>query len=189
MLVAEAPPVARLATPAVAAAPRPTTGLAPLGRAVLLAGLVYVGVMNVAALRAPRQAPPLVHTVPMSATVRDGSWAYRVLRVTSVPALPGGLAPPLAAHHYTIVLLRLHNLSARPNHVRLEFFALTNPQGLAYPRMATLSKPVAELYHLMPIGRDVPARGVLDGAIVYLVRDGAAHLELLGPGIALVRLD
>jgi hypothetical protein len=41
----------------------------------------------------------------------------------------------------------------------------------------------------MPIGRDVPARGVLDGAIVYLVRDGATHLELLGPGIALVRLD
>ena len=51
----------------------------------------------------------------MSATVRDGSWAYQVLRVTSVPGLPGGLAPPVAAHHYTIVILRLHNLSARPN--------------------------------------------------------------------------
>jgi hypothetical protein len=186
--VAEAPPVARVATPSVAAAPRATTGLAALGRAALLAGLVYGGIMNVAALRDPRQTPPLIRTVPMSATVRDGTWAYRVLRVTSVPALPGGLAPPVAEHHYTIVLLRLHNLSARPNHLRMPAFALTNPQGLAYPAMANLSRPVAELYHLMPIGSDVPARSVLDGALVYLVRDGASHLELLGPGIALVRL-
>jgi hypothetical protein len=187
-LMVEAPPVARFATPSVAAAPRPTTGLAALGRAALLAGMVYVGVMNVAALRAPRQAPPPIRTVPMSATVRDGTWVYHVLRVTSVPALPGGLAPPVAAYHYTIVLLRLHNLSARPNHVRMPAFALTNPQGLAYPWMANLSMPVAEFYHLMPMGTDVPARSVMDGALVYLVRDGATHLELLGPGIALVRL-
>jgi hypothetical protein len=187
-LVVEAPRVARLATPSVAAAPRPTTGLAALGRAALLAGLVYAGVMNVAALRAPRQTPPLIRTVPMSATVRDGQWAYQVLRVTSVPALPGGLAPPMAAHHYTIVLLRLHNLSARPNYLRMESFALTSHDGLAYPRVTSLSRPVAELYHLMPLGSVVPARGALDGALVFLVRDGASHLEVLGPGIALVRL-
>jgi hypothetical protein len=187
-LVVKAPPVARRATPSVAAAPCPTTGLAPLGRAALLAGLVYAGVMNVAALRAPRQTPPLIRTVPMSAIVRDGNWAYQVLRVTSMPALPGGLAPPVAAHHYTIVLLRLHNLSARPNYLRMESFALTSPEGLAYPRVTSLSRPVAELYHLMPLGSTVPARGALDGALVYLVRDGASHLEVLGPGIALVRL-
>jgi hypothetical protein len=150
--------------------------------------MVYISVMNVAALRAPRQAPPLIRTVPMSATVRDGSWAYHVLRVTSVPALPGGLAPPVAAYHYTIVLLRLHNLSARPNHVRMEFFALTTSQGLAYPLVTSLARPAAELYHLMPIGTDVPARSVMDGALVYVVRDGASHLELLGPGFTLVRL-
>jgi hypothetical protein len=94
----------------------------------------------------------------------------------------------VVAYHYTIVLLRLHNLSARPNHVRMPAFALTNPQSLAYPWMANLSMPVAEFYHLMPMGTDVPARSVMDGALVYLVRDGATHLELLGPGIALVRL-
>jgi hypothetical protein len=187
-LVAAALPVARLATPSVAAAPRPTTGLAALGRAALLAGLVYAGIMNAAALRAPRQTPSLIRTVSMSAPVRDGTWVYHVLRVTSVPALPGGLAPPVAGHHYTIVLLRLHNLSARPNHVRMEFFALTNPQGLVYPLVTSLARPVAELYHLLPIGTDVPARSVMDGALVYLVRDGATHLELLGPGVALVRL-
>jgi hypothetical protein len=95
----------------------------------------------------------------------------------------------VAAHHYTIVLLRLHNLSARPNHVRMEFFALTTPQGLAYPLVTSPARPVAELYHLMPIGTDVPARTVMDGALVYLVHDGASHLELLGPGITLVRLS
>jgi hypothetical protein len=120
--------------------------------------------------------------------VRDGTWVYQVLRVTSVPALPGGLAPPVAAHHYTIVLLRLHNLSARPNHVRMEFFALTTSQGLTYPSVTSLARPAAELYHLVPMGTDVPARSVMDGALVYLVRDGASHLELLGPGITLVRL-
>src|SRR5437867_10077408 len=99
----------------------------------------------------------------MSATVRDGNWAYHVLRVVSVPALPGGHAPPVAAHHYTIVLLRLHNLTARPSHVRMEFFALANREGLAYPSVTSLARPVAELYHLMPIGSEVPARGVLDG--------------------------
>ena len=171
------------------AAPRPITGLAPLGLATLLAELVYVGIVDVAALRAPHQAPPLVHTAPMSATVRDGSWTYQVLRLTSVPAFPAGVAPPVAAHHYTIVLLHLHNRSARPNHVRMEFFALTAPQGLAYPLVTSLARPVAELYHLMPIGTDVPARSVMDGALVYLVHDGASHLELLGPGITLVRLS
>jgi hypothetical protein len=41
----------------------------------------------------------------------------------------------------------------------------------------------------MPIGTDVPVRSVMDGALVYVVRDGAAnHLELLGPDITLVRL-
>jgi hypothetical protein len=40
----------------------------------------------------------------------------------------------------------------------------------------------------MPVGSTVPARGALDGAFVYLVRDGASHLEVLGPGVALVRL-
>jgi hypothetical protein len=54
--------------------------------------------------------------------------------------------------------------------------------------VTSLSRPVAELYHLMPIASEVPARGALDGALVYLVRDGASHLALLGPGVALVRL-
>jgi hypothetical protein len=54
--------------------------------------------------------------------------------------------------------------------------------------VTSLARSVAELYHLMPIGTDVPARSVMDGALVYLVCDGASHLDLLGPGIALVRL-
>jgi hypothetical protein len=70
----------------------------------------------------------------------------------------------------------------------MESFALTSRDGLAYPRVTSLSRPVAELYHLMPLGSVVPARGALDGALVYLVRDGARHLEVLGPGITLVRL-
>jgi hypothetical protein len=41
----------------------------------------------------------------------------------------------------------------------------------------------------MPIGTDVPMRSVIDGALIYVVRDGTAnHLERLGPDITLVRL-
>jgi hypothetical protein len=35
----------------------------------------------------------------------------------------------------------------------------------------------------------VPAHSATGGALVYLVRNGARHLALLGPGIALVRLE
>ena len=54
--------------------------------------------------------------------------------------------------------------------------------------VTSLARPAAELYHLRPIGTDVPARSVMDGALVYLVRDGASHLQLLGPGSTRVRL-
>jgi hypothetical protein len=188
-LVAETPAWRQLPVGVPAPTPRPVTGLAPLGMATLCAALVYGGIMGVAALRAPRQAPALVRTVPMSVTVRDGSWAYRVLRVASAPALPGGLAPPVVGHHYMIVVLHLHNLSARPDHVRWESFALTDTKGRVYPWVTTLSKPAAELYHVMPFGSMVPARSATGGALVYLVRNGARHLALLGPGIALVRLE
>jgi hypothetical protein len=188
-LVAETPARRQLPVGMPAPAPRPATGLAPLGVAALCAALVYGGIMGVAALHAPRQAPALVRTVPMSVTVRDGSWAYRVLRVTSDPALPGSLAPPVVGHHYMIVVLHLHNLSARPDHVRWQFFALTDTKGQVYPWVTPLSKPAAELYHVMPFGSMVPARRAMDGVLVYLVRNGARHLALLAPGIALVRLE
>ena len=157
--------------------------------AVLCATVVYGGIVSVAALRAPRHAPAPIRMVPMSATVRDGSWAYRVLRVTSDPALPGGLTPPVVGYHYMIVVLHLHNLSARPDHVWWESFALIDTKGLVSPWVTSLSKPVAEIYHVMPFGSTVPARSATDGALVFVVRNGAHHLALLGPGIALVRLE
>ena len=88
-----------------------------------------------------------------------------------------------------IVVLHLHNLAARPDHVQWESFALTDTKGLVYPWVTSLSRPVAELYHVMPFGSTVPARSAMDGALVFMVRNGAHHLALLGPGIALVRLE
>ena len=125
----------------------------------------------------------------MDTTVRDGPWAYRVLGLTSVPALPGGLAPPVdSAHHYVIVRLRLYNHLSRPQYVWPASFGLTDPGGLRYPGRSDLRTQVAELYHLAPMGSAVPARSALDGALIFEVRNSARHLELLGPGIALERL-
>jgi hypothetical protein len=41
----------------------------------------------------------------------------------------------------------------------------------------------------MPFGSTVPARSAMDGTLVLVVPNGAHHLALLGPGIALVRLE
>jgi len=190
-----APPAPAVAVVTTTAPPRPVGGLLPLGAAALLATLVYGGIVDVAALRAPRQAPPLVRAVPMSATVRDGSWSYRVLSVTSVPGLPGGIAPPIdPAHHYVIVRLRLHSSLSRPQHMRVEWFDLTDPSGLRYPcgpsvrDCAILRTQVAQLYHLTPFASEIPPHAAVDGVLVFTVRNTARNLELLGPGIALVRL-
>jgi hypothetical protein len=164
-------------------------GLAPLGRAALVAALVYGAIAGTAALRAPRSALPLIHTVALATTVHDGPWAYRVLGVTSLAALPDGIAPPVdAAHHYVIVRLRLHNYLSRPQSLLPQSFGLTDRGGLRYPLRSDLRTQVAELYHLAPVGSVVPARSVMDGALIFEVRNSARNLELLGPGIALVRL-
>lgn len=192
VVVTQAPALPRLMVRRAASAPRPITGLAPLALSVVFAAMVYGGIVDAAALRAPRQAPALIRTIPMSATARDGNWTYRVLRVVSVPALPGGIQPPAFGHHFVVVELQLHNALSRPNHVRPEFFDLTDTRKLGYPWESSVNPQVnsqiAELYHLTPIGSNVPAHSTLDGALVYLVRDGASHLELVGPGITLIRL-
>ncbi len=177
-------------------APRRTRGhiaaLAPLGAAVLIAMLVYGGIVNAAALAAPRTPPPLFYQYPQGTTVRDGAWTYSVVDYRTLPVLPTLLIPkPDIAHHYVALHLRLHNLLDRPQHVRLEFFRLTDPNGLEipwilspYPRVLQL----AQLYHLTPLGTDVSAHGAIDGVLLFLVRNSQTHLRLLGPGIALVNL-
>ncbi|MCA1597930.1 MAG: hypothetical protein LC769_02720, partial [Chloroflexi bacterium] len=166
------------------------SGLLPVGLAALAAALVYGGIVGVAALRAPR-TPPLVRKVAMDTTVRDGDWAYRVLSVTSAPALPGGITLPVdAVHHYVVVRLRIYNMLSRPQHDRPEWFDLTDAAGLRYQFMGNLSASVSELYHQGPVGGVVPARSALDDTFVYQVRNATPDrdLALLGPGIALVRL-
>ncbi len=189
----QAPPTPRVAASPPAGATRAITGLAPLGLASVIALLVYGGIMDAAALTAPRQVPPLIRQVPRDTTVRDGNWTYRVLDVTALPALPGGIDAPAFGHHYVVVRLRLSNGLTRPHHVRLENFSLTDDVGLSYPNMYIINsdfrEQVGELYHLTPLGMQVPARGSVDNALVFLVRNGARHLKLLGPGIALVDLD
>jgi len=167
------------------------SGLLPVGLAALAGALVYGGIADVAALRAPRTPPPLVRKVAMDTTVRDGDWAYRVLSVTSAPALPGGITPPVdAVHHYVVVRLRIYNMLSRPQHDRPEWFDLTDAAGLRYQFMGNLSASVSELYHQGPVGGVVPARSVVDDTLVYQVRNATPDrdLALLGPGIALVRL-
>lgn len=188
-LVAEVSALPRVITDAPPRVTRSVAALVPLGLALLLATLAYGGIVGAAVARAPRAAPPLIHTAPFGAIVRDGTRAYQVLHVTSVRALPGGIAAPAIGHHYVIVTLRLYNPLDRPVSVTQQFFALTDSRGLAYPWVNNVARPVAELYHLMPFGSLIPARGTLDGAIVYLARDGASHFELLGPGITLIRLS
>lgn len=180
---------ARVAAAPLVAAARPALGLAPLGLAALLATLVYGGIVADAALHAPRHAPPLVRTYAMNATISDGTWSYRVLGTRTVPALPGGLTPPQSGHRYAIVRILLSNHTSRPNHVRLEWFDLTDDHGLGYPWVQGLRTQVAALYHLPPFGMSVPAHGSMEGALVFLVRDHAQHFKLLGPGLALVRLN
>jgi len=182
---------ARAATRPRAQARPSISGLLPVGLAALAGALIYGGIAAGAAVRAPHAAPPLVRKVAMDTTVRDGDWAYRVLSVTSVPALPGGITPPVdAVHHYVVVRLRIYNMLSRPQHDRPEWFDLTDSAGLRYQFMGNLSASVSELYHQGPIGGVVPARSALDDTFVYQVRDTTADrgLALLGPGIALVQL-
>jgi len=165
--------------------------LRPLGAATLVAALLYGGIVNVAALRAPRVTPSLVSTVGMDATVRDGAWAYRVLGVASVPTFPGGVEAPVdAAHHYAVVRLRVYNHLSRPRRAWPQWFALTDLAGLRYPYMGGLNAPVSELYHLAPMGGMIPARGAVDDILVFQVRNATPDrdLALAGPGITLVRL-
>jgi len=188
----QAPPTPRVVAPPRAATARGGTGLAPLGLAAVIAATAYGGIVNAAALTAPRQAPPLIRRVARDTTVRDGNWTYRVLGVSALPALPGGIDEPAFGHHYVAVQLRLFNLLTRPHHVRLENFALTDDAGLSYPNMYIINSDfraqAGELYHLTPLGMQVPARSSVDNALIFLVRNGARCLKLLGPGIALVDL-
>jgi len=188
----QAPPTPRVVAPPRAVAARGGTGLAPLGLAAVIAATAYGGIVNAAALTAPRQAPPLIRRVARDTTVRDGNWTYRVLGVSALPALPGGIDEPAFGHHYVAVQLRLFNLLTRPHHVRLENFALTDDAGLSYPNMYIINSDfraqAGELYHLTPLGMQVPARSSVDNALIFLVRNGARCLKLLGPGIALVDL-
>lgn len=188
-LVVEAPALPLVSVQSPARAGRGTTGLVQIALAALLGASVYGGIMAGAAATAPATAVPLVRTAPMSAIVHDGNRAYQVLRIAGVKALPGGVLLPAAGHHYELIFLRVFNRLDRPTPIAPLFFALTSTTGLTYPWVASAMRPAAELYHLTPLGSIVPARGVLDGVIVYLVRDGATHLELLGPGITLIRLS
>jgi len=184
-------PAARVVSSPRARALPSGSGLLPVGLAALTGALIYGGIADVAALRAPRTASPLVRKVAMDTTVRDGDWAYHVLSVTSAPALPGGITPPVDAdHHYVVVRLRIYNMLSRPQHDRPEWFDLTDATGLRYQFMGNLSASVDELYHQGPVGGVVPARSVVDDTFVYQVRNATPDrdLALLGPGIALVRL-
>ena len=189
----QAPPTSRVVARTRTAPPPAIAGLAPLGLAAVIAALAYGGVMDAAALTAPRQAPPLIQRVSRDTTVRDGNWTYRVLGVTATPALPGGIDLPAFGHHYVVVRLRLFNHLTRPHHVRIENFALTNDAGLSYPNMyitdSDFRAEAAELYHSVPFGMQVPARSAADDTLVFLVRNGAQRLKLLGPGVALVDLN
>jgi len=188
----QAPPTPRVAARTRTVASAAVTGLAPLGLAAVIAALAYGGIMDAAALTAPRQAPPLIHRVSRNTTVRDGNWTYRVLSVTATLALPGGIDLPAFDHHYVVVRLRLFNHLTRPHHVRIENFALTDDAGLSYPNMyitnSNFRAEAAELYHVVPFGMQVPARSAAADTLVFLVRNGAQHLKLLGPGVALVDL-
>jgi len=194
----EAGSLAVMSRPATSAAPHSrrgalssVSGLLPVGLAALAGALLYGSIADAAALRAAHVAPPLVRKVAMDTTVRDGDWAYRVLSVTSVPALPGGITPPVdAVHRYVVVRLRIYNMLSRPQHDRPEWFDLTDSAGLRYQFMGNLSASVGELYHQGPVGGVVPARSALDDTFVYQVRVTTPDrdLALLGPGIALVRL-
>jgi len=189
----QAPPTSRVVARTRTAPPPAIAGLAPLGLAAVIAALAYGGVMDAAALTAPRQAPPLIQRVSRDTTVRDGNWTYRMLGVTATPALPGGIDLPAFGHHYVVVRLRLFNHLTRPHHVRIENFALTNDAGLSYPNMyitdSDFRAEAAELYHSVPFGMQVPARSAADDTLVFLVRNGAQRLKLLGPGVALVDLN
>jgi hypothetical protein len=189
LLVAEAR--ARPFAPAhLAAAPaRTITGLAPLGVAAAAAALAYLGIMGVAAATAPSRAAPLLRTRPMGAVIHDGTWQYQVRGIQQVQALPGAGGTPMPAHHYAIVTLRLHNLLKRPAHVRPEYFALTDARGLAFPLVYSAFAPVAALSHRMPIGSNIPPHGAADQNIVYLIRDDARDLKLIGPGLTLIPLQ
>ena len=188
-LVAEAPAVPRVEVRLSEQGSRPITGLAPLGAAALLAGLIYLGIMDVAALNAPRVAAPLVRSVALNTAIHEGSWVYSATGMTSVTTLPGTLTAPVPGHHYVIVRLRLQNLLSRPHNMRPEYFDLTDVAGLAYPWMLGLNGPAAQLYHLTPFGVNVPAHSTVTSLLVFLVRDDARHLALLGPGIALTHLS
>lgn len=169
-------------------------GLRVFGVAALVAILTYAGIVNVAALTTPRQAAVLYRTVPMSATIRDVNWAYQVLNVTRLQALPTGFdQPPDTAHKYAIVRLRIFNLLSRPQHVKLQYFALTDSTGVQFPLAGNsqdgMRINLAELYHLAPIGMVIPAKSAVDNVVAYVIRSTTGRLELLGPGITMVQLQ
>ncbi len=189
ILVAEAQARPLATTHPATTVARSITGLVPLGMAALAAAGGYLGIMGVAVATAPARAAPLLRTVPMSAVIHDGTWQYQARGIQQVPALPGsGVAPP-PAHHYAIVTLHLHNLLTRPAHVRPEYFALTDARGLAFPLVYSAFTPVAALSHLMPIGSNIPPHGAADQKLVYLIRDDARDLKLIGPGLTVIPLQ
>jgi len=193
MMMVEAPVEAPAAAPRRTGPARRGAGMGPVTGALLLGALIYGGIMNVAALTAPRQAPPLIHTYPVGASVRDGAWEYRVLGYNIIKTVPLDIEPPTdIAHHYVILHLQVTNHTVRPWHMRVDSFHLTNPEGLECLWFIQWKKvqELAQLYHLTPLGTIIPPRSAMDGAMIFLVRDNAAQpLELLGPGIALVPLD
>lgn len=192
-LVSHAPRVAGISeTSPISAAARAAVGLAPLGTAILMAMLVFGGIVGVGAVGAPGLAPPLIRTVAMSTTVRNGTWTYRVLGVGTAEVLPRDAGPRVAHHHYVIVRLSLRNLAARSNGLPAEIYALVDITGQPYPWypwQTVLRGAHVELYGSPPFATMIPARTGVTRVLVAVVPDSHRRLELLGPGITLVRLD
>ena len=176
----------------VASAPRagsPAAGLRQLGLASLLGAASYGALVIAGVAMAPRYAQPVVHSAASSATVRDGDWGYQVLGANTIQALPGGAPTPVdSEHQFAVVRLRLHNYSIRAQQSRSEWFDLTDAAGLRYPLRDDVRKQIAELYHLIPAGSQVPARSSIDVALVFEVRTSSKHFSLVGPGITLMRI-
>ena len=187
-LVSRAPRAARIreTSPISAAA-----GLAPLGTAILMAMVVFGGIVGAGAVGAPGLAPPLIRTVAMSTTVRNGTWTYRVLSVTRARELPHDAGDPVANHQYVIIRLSLRNLAARSNGLPAEIYALVDVTGQPYPWypwQTVLRGARAELFGSPPFATMIPARTGVTRVLVAVVPDSYRRLELLGPGITLIRL-
>jgi hypothetical protein len=91
-----------------------------------------------------------------------------------------------------IVRLRLRNLSARPNGLTQATYALVDTTGRSYPWypwQKALRGAAAELYGSPPFSAGIPAFRGEDRVLIALVPNGNRRLELLGPGITLIRLS